>query len=103
MAATIIELPTAASRRNVSASTEPSVRKHWRAIVRTGGLFAASREGDRVEWHLVECDAPHGAGEHCSEGERLLALTGNPSGHCLIDGVCGTCGEVAETELRRAA
>src|SRR5438105_11720552 len=67
-------------------------RVYWRAVVRTGGQVAASRERDRVEWHLVACAAPLGTGNHCTEGQHLIETIGHPDGHCIVDGVCRLCG-----------
>ena len=80
-------------------------RLYWRAVVRTGGQVAASRERDRVEWHLAACVAPHAAGSHCTEGEHLIETTGQPNGHCVIDGRCGRCGQTARqaASARKAA
>src|SRR5579859_4181860 len=64
----------------------------WRALVKTGGQVGASRERDRVEWHLSACTAPHTEGSHCTEGRHLIETIGHPDGHCIIDGVCGLCG-----------
>jgi hypothetical protein len=86
-----------------TAAVAPSGRVFWKAIVRTGGMFAASRERDRVEWHLAACDAPAGEGRHCSEGQQLIAASGQPDGHCVIDGRCGRCGEKARRETGKAA
>lgn len=78
-------------------------RLYWRAVVHAGGTFAASREGDRVEWHLAGCDAPAAEGSHCSNGAGMVDLVGHPDGHCMVDGVCGRCGERAAAPLRKAA
>jgi len=67
-------------------------RVFWRAVVRTGGQLSASRERDRVEWHLAACAAPQAQGSHCTEGRHLIETIGHPDGHCIIDGVCGLCG-----------
>jgi hypothetical protein len=85
------------SRRNAAATLQERV--FWRAVVRTGATFGAGRERDRVEWHLAGCDVPHAEGSHCTEGEHLIETTGQPDGHCMIDGRCGRCGQTA----RRAA
>jgi len=60
--------------------------------VRTGGQISASRERDRVEWHLSACAVPNGEGAHCTEGQHLIETIGHPDGHCIIDGQCGLCG-----------
>ena len=76
-----------------AAAAEPAARRvYWRAIVRTGGQVAASRERDRVEWHLAACPAPQAAGSHCTEGRHLIETIGHPDGHCVVDGKCGLCG-----------
>lgn len=102
MAATTIEpTPDAGERPTGKAKAEsaPSPvaeRRFWRAIVRTGaGQVAATRERDRVEWHLAACAVPQGEGAHCTEGQHLLETIGHPDGHCIIDGVCGLCGQPA--------
>lgn len=99
MAATTIE-PTpdadaerpAAKAKAESPVAAPKQRKFWRAVVRTGGQVSASRERDRVEWHLAACSAPQAEGSHCSEGRHLIETIGHPDGHCIVDGVCGLCG-----------
>ena len=78
-------------------ATPPRERTFWRAIVRTGGQVAASRERDRVEWHLADCAAPRGEGQHCNEGQHLIETVGQPDGHCMVKGRCGRCGETART------
>ncbi len=107
MPATIIDISDGAAQRARGKATEASTaaepRLYWRAIVRTGGSFGAGREGDRVEWHLAECQAPAGDGEHCNEGMHLVETVGHPDGHCMVDGRCGRCGEVARSAARKAA
>jgi hypothetical protein len=98
MAATTIDpTPNAGDERpSGKATTEPAApvapRIHWRAIVRTGGQVAASRERDRVEWHLAACTAPRDEANHCTEGRHLVETSGHPDGHCIVNGVCGLCG-----------
>jgi hypothetical protein len=101
MAATTIEPgpnaddpPAAKTKSEATAAMATPVgrRTFWRAVVRTGGQVSASRERDRVEWHLAGCESPRGAGSHCSEGEHLIETVGHPDGHCIIDGTCGLCG-----------
>jgi hypothetical protein len=70
-------------------------RVYWRAVVRTGGQVGATRERDRVEWHLAACTVPQDAASHCTEGRHLIETIGHPDGHCIIDGVCGLCGAEA--------
>jgi hypothetical protein len=104
MAATTIEpTPNTGGERPAGkpkAETAAPVEKrlYWRAVVRTGGQVAASRERDRVEWHLAACTAQHDAANHCTEGRHLIETIGHPDGHCLIDGVCGLCGAEAPKE-----
>jgi hypothetical protein len=112
MASTTIEpTPDAGERPTGKAkaaeSTPPvvaaavSTRRFWRAVVRAGGSGAASRERERVEWHLTGCAAPGADGAHCTEGQHLMETAGHPDGHCIIDGICGLCGQPApdaETE-----
>jgi hypothetical protein len=98
MAATTIEPTpnTGGERPAGKAKAEPAApvktRVYWRAVVRAGGQVAASRERDRVEWHLAACAAPLEAGSHCSEGQHLIETIGHPDGHCIVGGVCGLCG-----------
>src|SRR5690348_17080384 len=77
--------PRAGARKAAIALKQPD-RLFWRAVVRTGGMFAASRERDHVEWHLAGCAVPRAEGSHCNEGLHLLETRGQPDGHCLIDG-----------------
>jgi hypothetical protein len=70
-------------------------RVYWRAVVRSGGQVGATRERDRVEWHLAACASPLQVGSHCTEGRHLIETIGHPDGHCIIDGVCGLCGAAA--------
>lgn len=96
MTAAIIDITRGAERRasqpgSEAADTAPDQRLYWRAIVRVGGQFAATREGDRVEWHLAGCAAPGGEGEHCNEGMHAIETIGHPAGHCLVHGVCARC------------
>ena len=104
MAATTIE-PTPdtggerpAGKAKAETPAPPPQRKFWRAVVRTGGQVAASRERDRVEWHLAACTAPQSEGAHCTEGRHLYETIGHPDGHCIVDGVCGLCGAAAPTD-----
>jgi hypothetical protein len=101
--ADVVDVTAKAGARK-AAVTSPE-RLFWRAVVRTGGMFAASRERDRVEWHLVGCPVPHAEGSHCTEGLRLAETSGQPDGHCVIDGRCGRCGETARhvAIVRKAA
>ena len=86
------------SKRETQPSASIPERMFWRAVVRTGGTFAASRERDRIEWHLVGCPAPRAPGAHCNAGQHLLEIGGQPDGHCLVDGRCGRCGESARAQ-----
>ena len=101
MSATIDEAPPTTATQE-AALPQPSARLFWKAVIRVGARFGATREGDRVEWHLSGCAAPEG-GEHCSEGQRLLDLNGQPDGHCVINGVCGRCAADGTLDLARAA
>ena len=88
--------PKAAAADSTPSAAPVKERRFWRAVVRTGGgSVAATRERDRVEWHLAGCTAPQGQGEHCTEGQHLMETIGHPDGHCIIDGVCGLCGQPA--------
>src|SRR5688572_418292 len=99
MAATTVEpSPSAGERRAGKAKSETATppkreRVYWRAIVRTGSMIGASREKDRVEWHLAACQAPNGDGSHCNEGLHLIETVGHPDGHCIVGGACGLCEE----------
>ena len=98
MAATTIDpTPNSGGERpapkpQAEAAAPVAKRILWRAVVRTGGQIGASRERDRVEWHLRDCAAPLVEGSHCNEGRHLIETIGHPDGHCIIDGVCGLCG-----------
>jgi hypothetical protein len=86
------ERPAGKGKAEAAAAVPIKPRVFWRAVVRTGGQVAASRERDRVEWHLAACDVPNGQGKHCSEGQHLIETIGHPDGHCILDGACGLCG-----------
>jgi hypothetical protein len=100
MAATTVEPAPDAGERPAGKGTPETApatpalagRTFWRAVVRTGGQVSASRERDRVEWHLAACEVPRAPGAHCTEGQHLIETIGHPDGHCIIDGVCGLCG-----------
>ena len=102
MTATIIDI-SQARRDQPEHSATPEERLLWRAVVRVGSTFAAAREGDRVEWHLVGCDAPLGEGTHCNEGQHLVETIGQPDGHCVLNGRCGRCGDRVRTSHKKAA
>jgi hypothetical protein len=102
MTATIVEFQKGKAKAQPTAA-QPDERMYWRAVVRTGSQFAASRQGDRLEWHLAKCAAHESEGAHCSEGHSELARVGQPNGHCLVDGRCGLCGEEEQHAPRRAA
>src|SRR4051794_9160833 len=105
MASTTIEPTPEANERpagKAKAERAPSpakpplaTRRYWRAVVRSGGQINASRERDRVEWHLAGCGVPLANGQHCSDGMHLIETAGHPDGHCVIDGACGLCGAPA--------
>src|SRR3982074_3762855 len=71
--------------------TTPRLR--WRGLVRTGasGKLDPPRPSRPLSWHLVTCADTARATAHCDEGQRLLISTDDPSGHCLLDGVCPRC------------
>ena len=99
MAATTIE-PTPNTEGELPAgggtpAAAVAKRVYFRAFVRTGGQVGASRERDRVEWHLSACTSPHTEVGHCTEGLHMIETIGHPDGHCIIDGVCGLCGAPA--------
>jgi hypothetical protein len=104
MAATTIEPTpdTGGERPSKQAKAETPApvaqRTFWRAVVRTGGQVAASRERDRVEWHLAACAAPQSEGAHCTEGRHLIETIGHPDGHCIVAGKCGLCGADAPVD-----
>ena len=101
MAATTIEPTpnTGGERPAGKPKAEPVAparpRVFWRAVVRTGGQLGASRERDRVGWHLAACTAFEDEASHCTEGRHLMETIGHPDGHCIIDGKCGLCGAEA--------
>jgi hypothetical protein len=66
-------------------------------------MIAASREKDRVEWHLAACEAPAAEGSHCNEGLHLIETVGHPDGHCIIKGTCGVCGDQPRASGRSKA
>ncbi len=90
------------SKHGVHLSAALAERTFWKAIVRTGGTFAASRERDSIEWHLVDCPAPRAQGRHCNAGQHLLEIGGQPDGHCVVDGRCGRCGETTRAQTGAA-
>ena len=107
MAATTIEpTPNTDGERPASKAkaegAAPAQRVFWRAVVRTGGQVAASRERDRVEWHLAACTAPQSATSPCTEGRHLIETIGHPDGHWVIHGACGLCGAAAPAEADEA-
>ena len=87
------ELPAGKAKAEPAAPKQKRV--YWRAVVRTGGQLGASRERDRVEWHLSACTALQEVGSHCTEGRHLIETVGHPDGHCIVEGVCGLCGAEA--------
>jgi hypothetical protein len=109
MAATTVEpSPGAGERASGKAKSEAArlrarERVYWRAVVKTGGRIGASREKDRVEWHLAACEAPRTEGSHCNEGLHLIETVGQPDGHCIINGKCGTCGDQPRASGRSKA
>jgi hypothetical protein len=68
-------------------------RLRWRVVVRTGasGKLDPSRPSRPLSWHLVTCADSGLAAAHCEEGRQLLLTNDDPSGHCLLDGVCPRC------------
>ena len=96
MAATSIDQPTPGTDQPGSQDRAPTAsaeRLYWRAVVRTGGQAGPTRDKEqRLEWHLAACAAPRGEGSHCTEGQHLIETIGHPNGHCIVDGVCGSCG-----------
>lgn len=93
------ERPAGKAKAEPAAPAAPvAPRVYWRAIVRTGGQVGATRERDRVEWHLAACPAPTEVGSHCTEGRHLIETVGHPDGHCIVGGVCGLCGAEAPKE-----
>lgn len=110
MTTELLNEPTTPLEQGGSANEQAPVlppaaapRLYWRAVVRTGGLFGAAREHDRTEWHLAGCPAPNEPGQHCSEGLRRILERGQPDGHCVVDGVCGLCGEVMDLDASEAS
>jgi hypothetical protein len=75
--------------------TQPRLR--WRVLVRTGasGKLDPSRPSRPLSWHLVTCADTALAAAHCAEGQQLLLTNDDPSGHCLLDGVCPRCSAIS--------
>jgi hypothetical protein len=69
-------------------------RLHWRVVVRTGtgGKLDPSRPSRPLSWHLVTCVDTSLASAHCVQGRQLILTTDDPSGHCMLEGVCPVCG-----------
>jgi len=79
-------------------------RFRWRAVIRSRGKLDPSVGGSSVAWHLAECTTPGDIEAHCEIGRHLIALDGNPDGHCQVGGVCPRCDVAAEeAEAARAA
>jgi hypothetical protein len=76
-------------------------RFRWRAVIRSGGKLDPSVGGPSVAWHLAECATPGEIEAHCEIGRHLIALDGNPDGHCQVGDVCPRC-DVAEEEAAAA-
>jgi hypothetical protein len=78
-------------------NSQPQPRLRWRVLVRTGtaGKLDPSRPSRPLSWHLVTCTDTGRASAHCEEGQRLLVTGDDPSGHCLLDGICPRCGATA--------
>ncbi len=78
-------------------TSQPQPRLRWRVLVRTGasGKLDPSRPSRPLSWHLVTCADTGLAASHCEEGQRLLIADDDPSGHCLLDGICPRCDATA--------
>src|SRR5688572_23927232 len=68
-------------------------RLRWRVVVRTEGKLDPSRSSRPLAWHLVTCADLDLADAHCAQGQVLLTASGDPEGHCLLEGVCPRCAE----------
>jgi hypothetical protein len=71
-------------------------RFRWRAVIHSGRKVDSTSGQPTVAWHLAECDDPQRTEAHCEIGRRLIALDGNPDGHCYVGGACLRCPEEAE-------
>jgi hypothetical protein len=78
-------------------------RFRWRAVIRAGQPIDTTRGTLPVAWHLADCSAPASAEAHCEVGKHLIAVDGNPDGHCLVGDVCPRCEEAKETAEPQAA
>jgi hypothetical protein len=65
-------------------------RVFWRAVV-----HAADRGMVQTAWHLAECTVTGESSAHCPVGQELVEKSGDPDGHCMIDGECRRCAGVA--------
>ena len=70
---------------------EARQRLRWRAVIHAGPKFDPARGQQPVAWHLAECDHPARPEAHCDIGRHLIAIDGNPDGHCQVAGVCPRC------------
>src|SRR4051794_20370412 len=68
-------------------------RFRWRAVIHSGGKLDPSAGNPAVAWHHAECTAPSSNEAHCEVGRRLIALDGNPDGHCQLGETCPRCDE----------
>jgi hypothetical protein len=71
-------------------------RFRWRAVIHSGRKVDSTSGQPTVAWHLAECDDPQRTEAHCETGQHLIALDGNPDGHCFVGGACLRCPEQAE-------
>jgi hypothetical protein len=72
-----------------------AARLMWRVNVGTAGLDP-TRPSRPLSWHLATCVGALDAESHCAEGNRLIATLADPDGHCLLDGQCPRCLQLAD-------
>ena len=78
-------------------------RFRWRAVIHSAGKkLDPSGNQPTVAWHLADCDTPTDVEAHCEIGRHLIALDGNPDGHCFVNGACPRCPELAEAAAAAA-
>jgi hypothetical protein len=74
-----------------------ATRLLWRVVVGTAGLDP-SRPSRPLSWHLATCTNPVSDEAHCAEGQRMIATMADADGHCLLDGQCPRCAQLAVRE-----
>jgi hypothetical protein len=88
--------PSASPKRrdHVEAPSGGGERLPWRAVV-----HVSDRDAVHTTWHIAGCAAPVQADAHCPEGQKLIETLGDPDGHCLLDGQCARCEQVAHLQI----